>query len=95
MSSSTGVLTLCLDAFTVIEDPAFSESLKADARRLLRARLPELSPKDAEKYYKMLPAIRDRFVLVGPVGDVEGTPGGVEMEVPDATLPDPGLSWDF
>ena len=92
---SSGVLTLCLDAYDVLQGPQFPPERKLDALRLLRARLPELSTKDADKYYKMLPTIRQRYVRGGSDGDVVRAPGGVEVEVSDAALPDPGLDWSF
>jgi hypothetical protein len=73
MASTSGVLTICLDALDVLEGDHFPPERKADALRLLRARLPELGPKDAEKYYKVVEARRHRPTRGGE--DVLPDPG--------------------
>lgn len=95
MTATSSGLLICLGAIEVLYGDQFPPERKLDALRLLRARLPELSTKDADKYYKMLPTIRQRYVRGGSDGDVVRAPGGVEVEVSDAALPDPGLDWSF
>ncbi len=92
-----GLLEELLDRYAIIADPNRAEGdlAQLDALRFIRGRLLELGPKDTEKYYKALPAIRDRYIWVGPAGDVVRPAGGVDVEVVDAALPDPGLDWSF
>ncbi len=91
------LLTELLDRYAVLVDPNRAEGdlAQLDALRFLRARLPELGQKDTDKYYKALPAIRDRYIRIGPAGDGVGAPSGVDVEVTNTALPDPGLDWNF
>lgn len=92
-----GLLEQLLEHYAIIADPNRAEGdlAQLDALRFIRARLPELGQKDTDKYYKALPAIRDRYIRIGPPGDVVRPTAGVDVEVSDAALPDPGLDWSF